>query len=145
MPSVSDYPARGKIIETRDKKVVFHPAGTNYQLHLTLEGEPLGASERPIDGIIRVEARKLWTVPSGGNFIQPIFGEPRIIQGRVKWLDERLLVVQAATNFVVQIPSNERAIDLANGVIEAGALVNVTALPGATFELRVPAQSKSLR
>ena len=34
-------------------------------------------------------------------------------------------------------PAGLAAIDLANGGIEVGSLVNVTALPGATFEPRV--------
>lgn len=137
MPGVNDYPAKGRIKSATDEGVVFLPAGTNYELHLATQNPYKGPIDRPIEGIIRVMGRKIWTVPTGGNFVQPIFGEPRIIQGRVKWLDERLLVVQAATMFVVEVPANSQAIDLANGGIEAGSLVNVTALPGATFEPRI--------
>lgn len=141
MASVNDYPARGRVKQSNGDTIVFLPAGTNYELRLKSEGGAYaGPIDTPVEGIIRVTARKIWTVPSGGNFIQPIFGEPRIIQGRVKWLDERLLVIQAGTSFVVQLPQSERAIDLANGAIEASTLVNVTALPGATFDLRVAAK-----
>ncbi|HVT89022.1 MAG TPA: hypothetical protein VHD56_09240 [Tepidisphaeraceae bacterium] len=133
MPSINDFPARGQIKQMDADKLVFLPAGTNYELHLKNAGsEPLQTS-RPIEGLIRVTARKMWTVPSGGNFIQPIFGPPRIIQGRVKWLDDRLMVVHAGTDFVVEIPAASQAIDLANGAIQAGSMVNVTAMPGATF------------
>ena len=95
-----------------------------------------GPIDRPVEAVIRAQARKVWTVPSGGNFVQPIFGPPRIVQGRVKWLDETTLVVQAGTHFVIDVPASDRAFGLANGAIEAGSLVNVTVLPGATFELR---------
>lgn len=142
MPGVSDYPAKGRIKSATEDGVVFQPAGTNYELHLSTENPYKGPIDRPVEGIIRVLGRKIWTVPTGGNFVQPIFGEPRIIQGRVKWLDERLLLVQAATTFVVEVPANSQAIDLASGGIEAGSMVNVTALPGAQFELRVPATVK---
>ena len=88
MPSSTDFPARGKIIEVRQSIAVFQPANTNYQLHLEFTGDgPPAVSTQPIEILIRVEARKTYTVPSGGNFIQPIFGPPKIIQGRVKYAD----------------------------------------------------------
>jgi hypothetical protein len=132
----NDYPARGKIKQIDGDTVVFVPSGTNYELHLKREGESItGPIDKPIEATIKVTARKLWTVPSGGNFVQPIFGSPRIIQGRVKWLDERRMVVQAGANFLVELPGNSQALDLASGGVEVGSLVNVTALPGATIEL----------
>ena len=134
-----DFPAKGKITGVRDGQAVFHPAGTNYELHLNLvDGQPLTESDRPVEVTIRVRARKVWTVPSGGNFIAPIFGPPKIIQGRVKWLDERTLVVHAGTNFVVEMPGSDQALDLANGPIAVGTMVNVTVMPGATLELSDP-------
>jgi hypothetical protein len=82
-------------------------------------------------------------VPSGGNFIAPIFGPPRIIQGRVKWLDEQMLVVQAGAMIVAELPLEDQAIDLANGVIGVGTLVNVTAMPGATIEMKVAVETRT--
>jgi hypothetical protein len=138
MPSTNDYPARGKVTQVDGDSLVFVPSGTNYQMHLKKSDAAASVPlDTPIEGVIQVSARKVWTVPSGGNFVQPIFGQPRIIQGRVKWLDERRLLVQAGTSFLVELPASEKALDLANGGIEVGSLVNVTALPGATFEPRV--------
>lgn len=140
MNVVKQYPARGKITQVLPdgRGIVFQPSGTNYEIHLSAaDGEKPEVSKQPIEGIIHVKARKVWTVPSGGNFVAPIFGPPKTIQGRVKWLDDRLLVVQAGTTFLVEMPGTDHAVDLAHGGIEAGALVNVTALPGAVF---VPAK-----
>jgi hypothetical protein len=132
----TDFPARGKIAQAKDGLAVFYPAGTNYELHLnTTNGQPSSDSDRPVEVTIRVRARKVWTVPSGGNFIAPIFGPPKIIQGRVKWLDERTLVVHAGTNFIIDMPGSDQALDLANGPIGVGTMVNVTAMPGATMEV----------
>jgi hypothetical protein len=136
MPEINDFPARGRIKQVNGDTVVFQPAGTNYEIHLkSSDGPYAGPVDQPIQGLIRVNARKLWTVPSGGNFVAPIFGSPRTIQGRVKWIEAPSIVVQAGTHFVVEVPSADAAIDLANGVIELGSLVNVTAMPGATFAL----------
>ena len=125
--------AKGRVTGTKDGLVVFAPSGTNYELHLACPGYkgPVGTLT---GGIIRAVARKVWTVPSGGNFISPIFGPPRTIQGRVRALDETSIVVQAGAPIVVEVPDEPAVIDLANGPIVVGALVNVTALPGATFE-----------
>jgi len=133
----AEFPARGKLIEVNGTTAVFQPAGTNYQIHLNLPENKASivAGDQPIELLIRVRARKVWTVPSGGNFIAPIFGPPKIIQGRVKWLDERTLFVHAGTNFIVELPGSDQALDLANGPIGVGTMVNVTAMPGATMEL----------
>ncbi len=135
MPSPTDFPARGKIIEVRDSTVVFQPTGTNYQLHLEFTGERPQISTQPIECFIRAEARKVYTVPSGGNFIQPIFGPPKIIQGRVKYADPQTIVVHAGTPIVCQLPAADTAIDLSEGKIRVGHMANVVALPGARIEL----------
>ena len=126
-------PARGKVIAVRDGNVVFAPSGTNYELQLVAPGYT-GPVNVVTEGVIRVTARKVLTVPSGGNFISPIFGQPRTIQGRVRALSAGAMVVQAGAAIVVDLPDSDRVYDLANGPITVGALVNVIALPGAAFE-----------
>ena len=129
----TSIPARGKVTGSKDGVVVFAPGGTNYELHLVAPNYsgPVGPL---VEGIVRVKARKIWTVPSGGNFISPIFGPPRTIQGRVKSLSEREMVVHAGVPIVVELPAVEQGFDLASGPIAAGGMVNVVALPGAMFE-----------
>ena len=127
--------ASGQIIAVKDGGVVFNPAGTSYELQLSCVNFA-GALHKPVRGVIRVRARKIWTVPSGGNFISPIFGPPRIIQGRVRALDRSQRIVQAGTMIVVDLPDDEIVYDLACGPIVVGGIVNVTAVPGASFELQ---------
>jgi hypothetical protein len=136
MPSVTDFPARGKIIAMHDRTVVFALASTNYEMRLEAEGSMAAAQVGVvIEALIRAEARKVWTVPSGGNFIEPIFGPPRRIQGRILYLDEQRMVVQAGAPIVIALPADPAAYDLARGPLAIGVLVNISALPGATFEL----------
>jgi hypothetical protein len=140
MPGALDFPARGTIVDVQGDTIIFHPLATTYQLHLDrLPEARIQPSDRQIDGLIRIRARKLWTVPSGGLFIAPIFGPPRIVQGRVRHLDEKHLVLNAGTNVVVELPATNSALDLASGAIRLGSLVNVVALPGARFEPLQPA------
>lgn len=128
--------ARGKIVEVNGRVVEFHPTGTSYRLHLEAATDaPPTVSPRPVEALIRVRARKIWTVPSGGLFIAPIVGTPRTIQGRVRHLDQRQMQINAGTMIVVDLPTQDAAYDLTSGPIELGTIVNVVAFPGATIEL----------
>jgi len=131
----TECPTHGKIIEVLDNAVVFAPNGTSYELRLRTDRPYAGTLNTPVEVVIRATGRKVWTVPSGGNFISPIKGPPKIIQGRVTFADEKQLVVRAGAMFLIDLPSAEHAVDLPNGPITVGHMVNVTALPGATIEI----------
>jgi len=131
---------KGRITRIEKGLVVFAPANTNYALHLEAPASVHVAhtppSHKHVLGIVKVKARKVYSVMSGGNFIQPILGTPRIIQGRVRSLDAGTLIVQAGAMFQVELPTGEDAIDLHNGDIQIGSLVNVVAFPGAALEVK---------
>jgi hypothetical protein len=135
MASVTDFPARGRVTEKREHGVVFKPVGTSYELILDTAAPYEGPINEPIEALLRATARKVYTVPAGGNFVAPIFGPPRIIQGRIKLIDGNFMVVRAGMNVAVELPARDSAIDLNNGSVAVGALVNVAAMPGASFEL----------
>ena len=132
------HPARGKVVGRRDGLLLFKPRGTAYELHLACD-DFTGTLDKPVEGQIVIQARKAYTVSSGGNFVAPITGTPRIVQGRVIEVlpdtgGRRRIILSAGPVVVVDLPEDSHAIDLGNGVIEEGALVNVVVLPGATFE-----------
>jgi hypothetical protein len=132
--TISQIEASGKVISASNGVVVFKPTGTNYQLHLA--GDYDGKLNVPVKAVIRAAARKIWTVPSGGNFIAPILGTPRTIQGLVRALDSLSMVVQAGTPVLIEFPSDDSAFDLASGAISVGTMVNVVAQPGARIQIR---------
>ena len=114
--------------------VIFQPKGTSYEFHLDAGADRLGPLNKPTQGRILLKARKLYTVPSGGNFIAPIVGPPRTVQGRVIGITPTQIVVQAGVPVVIDLPGEPHAIDLGSGPVEEGAIVNVVAFPGARFE-----------
>jgi hypothetical protein len=145
MASALDFPARGKVLRVEGNVVVFNPAATTYELRLVnADGAEMPAvSSHTISCYIRCNARKVWTMPSGGNFVTPIFGPPRVVQGRVRYLEEGgLSVVQAGVPIIVTLPPDPVAYDLVNGPITTAAIINATILPGATFELARAAVSQ---
>jgi hypothetical protein len=135
MPSLADFTARGKVIAVNDGSVVFQPKDTNYELKLVTKGRYDGPINVPVSARVTSTVRKLLTVPSGGAFIAPIFGPPKTIQGRVRHVEDGALVVQASFPFVLELPSADHQLDLNNGPITVGHMVNAIVLPGATFEL----------
>lgn len=137
MASVNDFVARGKVIAVKDGHVVFNPAGFNYELHFTTARPFTGPLDTYIEVLLRVKARKVYTVPSGGNFISPLFGPPRTLQGRALYVEDRVIVIKAAAPIAIELPEGSDAIDLSEGGIRAGVLVNVAALPGATMAITV--------
>src|SRR4051794_27263329 len=105
MPSSTDFPAQGRVIRVDDNAVIFAPLNTTYELKLLTTSRYDGPVNTLIDAYLRGNARKLWTVASGGNFITPIQGPSRIVQGRVKYLDNKTMVVQAGAPFIVELPA----------------------------------------
>ncbi len=135
MIGIHDFPTSAKALAVTNGMIVIQPRGTNYEIHLKPSKPFNGPPNSSVEGLIRAQARKVLTVPSGGNFVSPIFGPPRIIQGRVRHLEENDIVLQAGGLFIVEMPAADSAIDLSNGLIAVGAIVNVTVLPSASFEI----------
>lgn len=139
MPTFSDFPARGMIIDVREKMVVFQPENTTYELYLLTEQPYDGPINRPIDGLIHVTARKVWTVQGGGLWVAPITGTPRIVQGRVRHIEGNQIVVHAGTSYIVDLPEKDMAMSLLTGQVAVNRMINIVVLPGARFEPLVAA------
>jgi hypothetical protein len=134
MATATELLARGKVTQVTDGKIVFQPQNTNYEMHLQPSRPYSGPVGQLVSARIRVKARKIYTVPSGGGFVSPIFGPPRTIQGRALKLEGGSVIVRAGTVIEVELPTADDSMDLAEGPIDVGALVNAVALPGATIE-----------
>lgn len=135
MANETDFATRGKVIRVEDDRVVFAPSNTSYEIELlTPNGRYDGPVDTLIEGVIRAAARKIYTVPSGGGWVEPIFGKPRIIQGRIRHIDERFIVVYAGALFLIKNPDGPGSVSLSTGPIRVGGMLNATILPGLTFE-----------
>lgn len=59
---------------------------SEYRLDLVLDGDAAALAGRVgkrMTGVIRGRAQRMWTARAGGCFIEPVWGHPRIVQGRV--------------------------------------------------------------
>ncbi len=130
--------ARGNCIDiveataTKPGHVVFGVPNTNYELHLLpTEGvRPVGIDKRLI-GTIKVQARRVDVVRTGGRFIEPVFGRPRRVQGSVVAVDagQNTVTVNAGVPITLTLtdPRQQAA------KFEVGQIVSCDVHDGATF------------
>jgi hypothetical protein len=135
MATSTDFPAHGKVLSVSNGGVVFAPANSTYQMQLATSEPYTGAIGKPIAAILRGKARKIYTVPSGGGFVSPIFGPPKIVQGWALYVDDRTVVIRGGVPFVIELPGSDDAVDLSEGAIAVGKMLNAVVFPGATFEV----------
>jgi hypothetical protein len=66
-----------------------------------------------VSGTVHAPARKIEAVSQGGNYVEPLFGRPRRMQGLVLKQDlaENILTVQTGYEVAVQLPPQQSAAD----------------------------------
>lgn len=124
---------KGKVVGSTPAGIIFAPSNTTYELELA--GSFGGKVDTLVGVQIRAQGRKLLTVPAGGNFVTPIKGPPKVAQGRVLAIEGNTLVVKAGVVMSITLPTEEHALDLNNGDIKVGGMVNITLMPGAKIEV----------
>ncbi|MEM9083808.1 MAG: hypothetical protein AAGB34_09440 [Planctomycetota bacterium] len=103
---------------------------TSYELHLEtikpLETEP----GKRLAGTIRVNARRVDQVETGGRYIEPVYGRPRRVQGRVLAIhaESNAITVNAGVPIELKLNKLQKANDF-----QEGDFVSCDVLPGATF------------
>ncbi|MEM1028109.1 MAG: hypothetical protein AAGJ38_08500 [Planctomycetota bacterium] len=78
VPTVS-----GKLLELAEGEMVLGIPDTDYRMKLVLEIDPPVAVGQKITGTIHATARRVDVIPAGGRYVEPVFGRPRRVQGRI--------------------------------------------------------------
>lgn len=124
--------AKGTLIEQADGKIVLGLPGTEYQLHLITDAPVTPSNTGKITGTITASARRVDKTQAGmgGRYIEPVYGRPRRIQGRVTATDitANTITVFAACPVVCSFATAQSASDF-----EVGQFVTFDAEPGAKF------------
>jgi hypothetical protein len=117
---------------TKPGYITFEVPNTNYVLHLRPTGAIATPPGKRLLGTIRVEARRIDVVTTGGKFIEPVMGRPRRVQGTVVRAEGGAVVVDAGVP-VHLVPTDPRQ---NASQFEPGTLVGCDVLEGATFAPR---------
>lgn len=129
-----DDVARGIIQSLIDARIELTISGTNYQIHLT-PAVPVAqiavAVGKRITGRIHGKALRIFKAHGGGRFIEPIWGEPRIVAGIVQAVDEpnRRILVDVAVPMWLTLAERQPA-----DMFKVGDLVNCYVESGTRFE-----------
>lgn len=124
---------RGVLESLSDQKVVISVPGTDYQLHLA---PTVPASEirvpigKRVKGTIHAKALRMFVTSGGGRFIEPIWGEPRIVAGLVLAVDQanRRVLVHTGVPMWMTLEDRQPA-----DMFKEGQLVNCYVQSGTRF------------
>lgn len=139
-PTVARGVFEGAIAEViglapRPAMVAISFPNTSYQMHLV----PVGGVEsittevgKRFLGVIRAQARRIDVVNTGGRYVEPVYGRPRRVQGRVVAVVGKAVVVDAGMP-IHCTPMDPRQ---TASQFQVGQFVSFDVLEGATVEQR---------
>ena len=121
-------PTAGRVESVDGEQMVLRLPGTDYRLHLK---RPIGDVPTPgakLTGWIELDALRVDAIPAGGTYIEPVFGRPRRLQGRVLGSQgDRLQVRCGPAAFSCRLTDARQRAD----EFPVGVLVSFDAAPGA--------------
>lgn len=126
--------ASAVLAERHDDRVVLTLPHTDYRIHLDVKGESpeLAADNvgKSVAGRIEAQARRIDVVHTGGRYLEPVYGRPRRLQGRIVATDRRsnTITVQCPCPIVCHLMAPQLAQQF-----EVGQLVSFDIERGATF------------
>lgn len=121
----------GVVEAVMDGAFVLKLPGTDYRLHLVPAQGLTVAVGQKVTGVIRAQAQRMDVIPAGGRYIEPVFGRPRRVQGRITGgsVQNNAVYLKAGPGLVVTPMAPQRAGDFA-----VGQMVSFDVRAGATFE-----------
>jgi len=123
---------RGVLLECHDTCIVLGLPATDYRLHLKVLAPIQQEPGSPVRGSIEAEALRLDRTTAGGRFIEPVYGRPRRIQGRIVATDDprNRVTVRCACLIHCRLGLSQQAADFT-----IGDLVTFDVKRGAMFVL----------
>ena len=109
----------------------FTVPGTQYRLHLAVDADLDARAGQRIRGRVRGRALRMHRASAGGNFIEPLQGRPRIVQGIVLAVDPS--ANEVVLDLVVPVRIAMHA-DQTAGTFSTGDVVNFYMESGTRFE-----------
>ena len=122
----------GKLLEHRDGLIVLGLPGSEYRLTLVIEIDLPATVGQTITGTIHATARRVDVVPAGGRYVEPVYGRPRRVQGRLVGGHgpSRTLYVKAGPALICTLSDTRQSVDQ----FHVGQLVSFDVEPGAVFK-----------
>lgn len=126
----------GRLVELGEEKLVLAFPGTDYKLQFAIQPRPSDAKlGQKLTGTIHARARRVDKISAGGRYVEPIFGRPRRVQGRVIGGDtaSNTLIVQAGPGLALHCVLADARQKVADFTMHQ--MVSFDVEPGARFEV----------
>ncbi len=121
--------ARGTLLSVTPSYIVMGIPNTSYELHLVPTAPIATLPGKRLLGTIRLQARRIDAVGTGGQFIEPVYGRPRRVQGTVLRTEAGAVVIDAGVPIhATPMDPRQKAEDFT-----PGQLVSFDAVAGATI------------
>lgn len=124
----------GRVIEQSEDALQLAIPGTDYRIHLKTDAVLPPSLGQRVTGVIRARAKRVDVMGTGGRFVEPVFGRPRRIQGRIVGGDlagNRIFVHCGGPVFICELTDARQ--NAANFAV--GQIVGFDIEAGATFEV----------
>ena len=121
---------RGTLESANGNEITISLPGTDYRLRFTQAGPTAVHPGKRVKGVVRMKALRMHKAEAGGAFIEPINGQPRIVQGVVRAIDPAAnrLLCEVVVPMWVEPFDGQQATEFATG-----DLVNFYAQSGTSF------------
>jgi len=129
----SSHLATAHIQSVSEDAIVLHLHHSSYKISLKPVGSVHGLTHHQrVTGTIRAQAQRVDVAGTGGKYIEPVYGRPRRIQGRIIGgsVADNTIVVDCGLPFVCKLMDLQKAADFS-----LHQFVGFDIESGATFEL----------
>ncbi len=137
-PPATPPAVSGTVLEHRDGLIVLGLPGSEYRLKLVLEIDLPADVGQKITGTVHATARRVDVIPAGGRYVEPIYGRPRRVQGRIVGghAPSRTLYVKAGPALICTLSDARQSVEQ----FQLGQMVSFDVEPNAVFKpvVRVP-------
>lgn len=123
--------AAGKLLEERPGMIIMGIPGTDYRLHLLTDDQVTCGPAGRIAGRVHARAKRVDVVGTGGRFIEPVYGRPRRLQGRIIAGDAQAntITINCVIPITCTLTAGQTVADF-----KLGQLVSFDVESGATFQ-----------
>lgn len=129
-PAKNPNLARGVLVAKGGEWIIVGVPGTGYEIRLGVLRQPDVEVGKKIAGTIRLDARRVDVVKTGGRYIEPLVGRPRRVQGDVVAVDStnRTVTVNATVPIVAKLARGQSP-----DQFKSGDFVAFDCMPDASF------------
>ncbi len=123
---------KGKILAVEEGMITLGLVNTDYQLRLMVGADFDVAVGTRVAGVVSANAKRVDKIGAGGKYIDPVYGRPRRLQGKVVAVsrEDNTITVNGGCAIVCRLMESQKAKDYAMGEIVGFALER-----GAEFSL----------